>query len=75
MQPVRARFIGVELYFDDLEKAKKFYDETLGLTVSDERTGHHAQFDSGGALFALSGRGLSPIPPKTKQCCSLRCHA
>jgi hypothetical protein len=26
-------------------------------------------------LFALSGRGLSPIPPKIKQCCSLRFQA
>jgi catechol-2,3-dioxygenase len=43
MQPVRARFIGVELYFDDLERAKNFYEETLGLAVSDEQTGHHAQ--------------------------------
>jgi len=45
MQPVEARFIGVELYFDDLEKAKMFYEETVGLAVSDEQIGHHAQFD------------------------------
>jgi len=66
MQPVRARFIGGELYFDDLEKAKKFYDETLGLTVSDERTGHHAQFDSGGRFICLERKGAESYPSKDK---------
>ena len=72
MQPIHAQFIGVELYFDDLERAKKFYQETLNLAVSDEQFGHHAKFDCGEVLFALSGRGLSPTPPKIKQCFSLR---
>lgn len=48
MQPIHAQFIGVELYSDDLERAKKFYRETLSLVVSDEQFGHHAKFDCGG---------------------------
>ena len=57
MQPTKARFVGVELYFDDLEKAKKFYQETLGLEVSDERLGHHVQFDTGGKFICLERKG------------------
>jgi len=66
MQPIRVRFIGVELYFDDLEKAKKFYEETLGLAVSDEHTGHHAQFDSGGRFICLEQKGAESYPSKDK---------
>jgi predicted enzyme related to lactoylglutathione lyase len=66
MQPVQARFIGVELYFDDLEKAKKFYEGTLGLAVSDEQTGHHAQFDSGGRFICLERKGAESYPSKDK---------
>lgn len=66
MQPVQAQFIGVELYFDDLEKAKKFYEETLGLAVSDEQTGHYAQFDSGGRFICLERKGAESYPSKDK---------
>jgi predicted enzyme related to lactoylglutathione lyase len=66
MQPVRARFIGVELYFDDLERAMNFYQKTLGLAVSDEQTGHHAQFDSGGGFICLERKGAESYPSKDK---------
>ena len=66
MQPVRALFIGVELYFDDLERAKKFYQETLGLTVSDEQAGHYAKFDSGGSFVCLERKGAESYPSKDK---------
>jgi predicted enzyme related to lactoylglutathione lyase len=66
MQPVQAQFTGVELYFDDLEKAKKFYEETLGLAVSDEQIGHHAQFDSGGRFICLERKGAESYPSKDK---------
>ena len=42
MERIRARFVGVELYFKNLERAKKFYVETMGLEVSDEQIEHHA---------------------------------
>jgi bleomycin resistance family protein len=72
MQSIHARFVGVELYFDDLERAKKFYQETLGLAVSDEQLGHYAKFDSGGNFVCLERKGLNRTPPKTKRCFSLR---
>jgi predicted enzyme related to lactoylglutathione lyase len=66
MQPIYARFIGVELYFDDLERAKKFYQETLGLAVSDEQLGHYAKFDSGGSFVCLERKGGESYLSKDK---------
>ncbi len=34
MKEISARLVGVELYFDDLDLARSFYTETLGLKVS-----------------------------------------
>src|SRR5438552_10502948 len=66
MKGIQARFVGVELYFDDLERAKKFYVETLGLKISDEQVGHHAKFDSGAGFVCLERKGLEPYPSKDK---------
>lgn len=60
------RFIGVELYFDNLERAKKFYVETLGLEISDEQIGHHAKFDSGASFVCLERKGAESYPSKDK---------
>jgi len=61
-----AKFAGVELYFEDLEKAKKFYAETVGLDVSDEEKGHHAKFDSGAGFICLERKGAESYPSKDK---------
>jgi len=66
MHSVQAQFIGVELYFEDLRKAKKFYEQTLGLTLSDEQIDHHAQFDSGGRFICLDRKGAESYPSKDK---------
>jgi predicted enzyme related to lactoylglutathione lyase len=66
MNGIQARFVGVELYFDDLERAKKFYIETLGLEISDEQVGHHAKFDSGTGFVCLERKGSEPYPSKDK---------
>ena len=66
MNGIRARFVGVELYFDDLERAKKFYIETLGLEISDEQVGHHAKFDSGAGFVCLERKGSEPYPSEDK---------
>jgi catechol-2,3-dioxygenase len=34
MKNISAQFVGVELYFEDLGQARRFYVETLGLQVS-----------------------------------------
>jgi hypothetical protein len=66
MQPIHAQFIGVEFYFDDLERAKKLYQETLSLVVSDEQFGHHAKFDCGGSFVCLERKGAESYPSKDK---------
>src|ERR1700747_1176068 len=35
MSQIQAQFLGVELYFENLERAKKFYLETLNWMLSD----------------------------------------
>ncbi len=46
-----ANFAGVELYFDDVERAKSFYQDVLRLTISDEDPGHYAKFDTGAGFI------------------------
>lgn len=72
MQPIHAQLIGIELYFDDLDKARKFYKDILGLTITEELADHRAQFESAGRFICLSARGLSRTPRKTRQFCSLK---
>jgi predicted enzyme related to lactoylglutathione lyase len=66
MERIQARFVGVELYFDNLERAKKFYIDTMGLEVSHEQVGHHAQFDSGAGFICLERKGAESYPSKDK---------
>jgi predicted enzyme related to lactoylglutathione lyase len=65
-QRIASRFVGVELYFENLERAKKFYVETMDLTVSDEQTDHHARFDSGAGFTCLERKGVESYPSKDK---------
>jgi predicted enzyme related to lactoylglutathione lyase len=73
MDRIQAQFVGVELYFENLELAKKFYLETMGLEVSDEQVGHHAKFDRALVSFALNARDLSPTLRKIRRFSSLKC--
>src|SRR5437773_2244142 len=66
MNGIQAQFVGVELYFDDLEGAKEFYVGTLGLEISDEQIGHHAKFDSGAGFVCLERKGAESYPSKDK---------
>lgn len=66
MAEIAARFLGVELYFDDLEKAKVFYSETLGLKISDYQPGRLTKFDSGGGFVALERKGSESYPSRDK---------
>lgn len=59
---IQARFVGVELYFENVERAKKFYIETVGLEVSDEQVGDHAKFDSGAGFVCLERKGAESAP-------------
>ena len=66
MNRIKPRFVGVELYFDNLERAKKFYEETLGLDLSEEEAGHHARFDSANGFVCLERKGAELYPSKDK---------
>jgi len=66
MERIRSKFVGVELYFEDLERARKFYVDTLGLEVSDEEAGHHAKFDSGAGFICLERKGVESYPSQDK---------
>lgn len=66
MERIQARFIGVELYCENLDRARKFYIETLGLEVSDEQVGHHAKFDGGAGFVCLERKGAESYPSKDK---------
>lgn len=66
MKSLRARLAGVEFYFDDLNRARKFYRETLGLKLHDERRGHYSQFDTGASFLCLERKALEPYPSRDK---------
>jgi predicted enzyme related to lactoylglutathione lyase len=66
MKRIEAGFVGVELYFENLERAKQFYVDTLGLGISDEQAGHHAKFDSSNGFICLERKGAESYPSKDK---------
>lgn len=66
MKAIEARFIGTELYFSDLEKARDFYSGVLGLRISEEQPGHHAKFDSGAGFICLERKGSEGYPSLDK---------
>jgi predicted enzyme related to lactoylglutathione lyase len=63
---IAARFVGVELYFTDLERAKRFYRNVLGLRLAEEEPGHHAKFESGSGFICLEKTGVESYPSRDK---------
>jgi len=59
------RLAGFELYFDDLESAKRFYRNTLGLELTGEKSGHHAQFGAN-PFLCLERKGAESYPSRDK---------
>src|SRR5207253_10892230 len=57
---------GVALYFEDSQRAKKFYLDTLGLHLSDEQPGHHAKFAADAAFVCLETKGSESYPSRDK---------
>lgn len=62
----KLKIVGVELYFNHLTRAKKFYRDTLGLTLADETPGHHAQFSAGNSFLCLERKGAENYPSADK---------
>ncbi|HKB54584.1 MAG TPA: VOC family protein [Ramlibacter sp.] len=61
-----ARLAGVELYFDDLPAAKRFYAETLGLKLDEDDPAHHAKLAAGDGFVCLERKGLEHYPSANK---------
>jgi predicted enzyme related to lactoylglutathione lyase len=61
-----AKFVGVELYFDDLQKAKSFYVGILGLQIAEEQEGHHTKFDCEAGFICLEKTGVESYPSQDK---------
>jgi predicted enzyme related to lactoylglutathione lyase len=60
------RLVGIELYFDELERAKSFYRDTLGLALTEEASGHYAKFGTGTGFVCLERRGSESYPSRDK---------
>ena len=57
---------GIELYFDDTEATKRFYQDVLGLTLTREQPRQFAQFDGGSAFVCLERKGSENYPSRDK---------
>jgi catechol 2,3-dioxygenase-like lactoylglutathione lyase family enzyme len=66
MPQLDARLIGVELYFDDLPAAERFYREKLGLELSRAEAGRYAQFGSNAPFLCLERKGTESYPSRDK---------
>jgi predicted enzyme related to lactoylglutathione lyase len=66
LKRISARFAGIELYFDDLERARAFYAGTLGLTIADEDTQRYCKFSVGPGFICLEKKGLESYPSRDK---------
>jgi predicted enzyme related to lactoylglutathione lyase len=66
MHKLHPRLAGIELYFDDLPRAKAFYTDVLGLDLAEEQAGHHAKFATGTAFVCLEKRGVEAYPSADK---------
>jgi predicted enzyme related to lactoylglutathione lyase len=59
------RMVGVEIYFEDLERARSFYEEELGLAVTDGKEGRFAQFGAG-PFLCVERKGTENYPSPEK---------
>jgi predicted enzyme related to lactoylglutathione lyase len=66
MGNIDARFVGVELSFDDLAGAKNLYSKTLGLAISEDDPTHHAKFDTEAGFICLEKKGVENFPSRDK---------
>jgi predicted enzyme related to lactoylglutathione lyase len=60
------RLAGVELYSDDVARARSFYLDVLGLTLADEDPGHYAKFNAGPSFVCAERKGSEPYPSAEK---------
>ena len=61
-----AKFVGVELYFSDLKRARDFYANVLGLRIVDEDETRYAKFEGGAGFVCLERKGSESYPSHDK---------
>jgi len=66
MPDIAGRFVGVGLYFDDLDRARDFYTQTLGIPVSDEQVGRYAKLRGEAGFVRLERKGSETYPSQEK---------
>jgi catechol 2,3-dioxygenase-like lactoylglutathione lyase family enzyme len=60
------RLLGVELYFDDVPRARDFYCGVLGLPLEEETPGHHVKLGPQGGFLCLECKGVESYPSQDK---------
>lgn len=60
------KFVGVELYFEDLPRARQFYAETIGLPIAEDQPGHHVKFGTSQGFLCLERKGAEDYPSSDK---------
>jgi catechol 2,3-dioxygenase-like lactoylglutathione lyase family enzyme len=63
---LKLRLLGVELYFEDVPRARDFYRDALGLAVEEEQAGHHAKLAPQGAFLCVERKGVENYPSQDK---------
>jgi predicted enzyme related to lactoylglutathione lyase len=63
---IAAKFVGGELYFDDLKRARAFYADVLWLQVLDEDETRYAKFEGGAGFVCLERKGSESYPSQDK---------
>ena len=66
MRTAKPRVVGFELYFENLEAAKRFYRDTLGLELSEEQAGRYVKFHAQAGFLCLERKRSEPYPSPDK---------
>ncbi len=66
MHITKARVVGVELYFEDLENAKRFYHDVLGLEIAEDDAARYTKLATEGAFICLERKGVESYPSHDK---------
>jgi predicted enzyme related to lactoylglutathione lyase len=66
MERPSPRFLGTELYFDELETARRFYEEALSLKLAEAKPRQYVKFNAGQAFVCLERKGSESYPSLDK---------
>lgn len=66
MTTATVRLAGVELYFENLEAARDFYVNALGLRLDEDNPDHHAKLGIGDRFICLERKGVEDYPSADK---------